>query len=60
LTYQLTIFGVDDGGNIMPPVVLNGVSIYEVDEQIGYACGIHGINQIDTVLMAKEGEHGEA
>lgn len=60
MTYQLTIFGVDDGGNIMPPIVLNGIKIHDIEDAISEVKYYYEIKAIDTVLMAKEGEHGEA
>ena len=60
MTYQLTIFGVDSGGNIMPPIVINGVKLYDVEDEIIEAKFHYQMEAIDTVLMAKEVEHGEA
>ena len=59
MTYMLTIFGVDNGGNIMPPVVLGGVAIYEIEEAIMAESYRLKMKSIDTVMMVKEGEHGQ-
>lgn len=56
MTYILTIYGVDSGGNILPPIVESGVELHEVEQVIDMACAMNDIKSIDTVLMAKEGE----
>ena len=56
MTYILTIFGVDSGGNIMPPIVESGVELHEVEQVIDIACAMNDIKSIDTVLMAKESD----
>lgn len=56
MTYILTIYGVDSGGNILPPIVESGVEMHEVEQVIDMACAMNDIKSIDTVLMAKEGD----
>lgn len=56
MTYTLTIFAVDNGGNILSPIVVQGVDAFGIDEAIETACRIHDIKQVDTVMMNKESE----
>jgi hypothetical protein len=54
VTYILTIYGVDSGGNIMPPIVETGVELHEVETVIDMICAMNDIKDVDTVMMAKE------
>ena len=55
MTYTLTIFAVNNVGEILPPIVVQGIDVHAIDEAIEKACQIHEIKQVDTVFMNKEG-----
>lgn len=54
MTYIVTVFGVDSRGNTLPPIVETGVGLHEVESVIDMICAMNEIENIDTVLMAKE------